>query len=125
MKAVLALNKPTVLVLVHGGAMSLGQLKDSAPAILDCFYGGEMAAQAMADALFGKDASKQEARPARRARTHTHTHRPIFQQNVPADAASSKTCTVLLSRGLQSKRKASCHYVPTGVCELLSCEPYG
>lgn len=55
MKAVLALNKPTVLVLVHGGAMSLGQLKDSAPAILDCFYGGEMAAQAMADVLFGKN----------------------------------------------------------------------
>ena len=54
-KAVLALNKPTVLVLVHGGAMSLGQLKDSAPAIVDCFYGGEMAAQAMADVLFGKD----------------------------------------------------------------------
>ena len=35
--------------------MSLGQLKDSAPAILDCFYGGEMAAQAMADVLFGKN----------------------------------------------------------------------
>lgn len=54
MKAVLALNKPTVLVLVHGGAMSLGELK-SAPAILDCFYGGEMAAQAMADVLFGNN----------------------------------------------------------------------
>jgi hypothetical protein len=40
-------------VLVHGGAMSLGPLKDSAPAILDCFYGGEEAAQAMADVLFG------------------------------------------------------------------------
>ena len=52
-KAVLALGKPTVLVLVHGGAMSLGPLKDSAPAILDCFYGGEMAAKAMADVLFG------------------------------------------------------------------------
>ena len=49
----LALAKPTVLVLVHGGSMSLGPLKDSAPAILDCFYGGEMAAQAMADVIFG------------------------------------------------------------------------
>eukprot|EP01043_Picozoa_sp_COSAG02_P038736 COSAG02_NODE_3008_length_7563_cov_3.445606_5_plen_94_part_00 len=67
-KAVLALNKPTVLVLVHGGAMSLGQLKDSAPAILDCFYGGEMAAQAMADVLFGKDVSEQQATPPNSSR---------------------------------------------------------
>ena len=62
--------------------MSLGQLKDSAPAILDCFYGGEMAAQAMADVLFGKDASKQEARPARRARAHTHTHTVQFSNKM-------------------------------------------
>jgi hypothetical protein len=39
---VLALGKPTVLALVHGGAMSLGPLKAAAPAILDCFYGGEI-----------------------------------------------------------------------------------
>ena len=35
--SVLALGKPTVLVLVHGGAMSLGPIKDSAHAIVDCF----------------------------------------------------------------------------------------
>ena len=39
---VLALGKPTVLALVHGGAMSLGPLKATAPAILDCFYGGDI-----------------------------------------------------------------------------------
>ena len=37
MTSVLALGKPTVLVLVHGGAMSLGPIKDSAHAIVDCF----------------------------------------------------------------------------------------
>eukprot|EP01045_Picozoa_sp_COSAG04_P011532 COSAG04_NODE_744_length_10648_cov_52.358233_4_plen_64_part_00 len=37
MNSVLALGKPTVLVLVHGGAMSLGPIKDSAHAIVDCF----------------------------------------------------------------------------------------
>eukprot|EP00663_Eupelagonemidae_sp_cell21sb_P011983 gene11983-biopygen1162 len=33
--------------------MTLGSLKDQAPAILDCFYGGEMAAAAMASVIFG------------------------------------------------------------------------
>lgn len=39
---ILKLGKPTVLVLIHGGAMSLGHLKDEYPAIVDAFYGGEM-----------------------------------------------------------------------------------
>lgn len=51
--AVLALKKPTVLVLIHGGAMSLGPLKDASPAILDVFYGGEEASNAMASVIFG------------------------------------------------------------------------
>ena len=34
---VLALGKPTVLVLIHGGAMSLGPLKDKFHAIVDAF----------------------------------------------------------------------------------------
>ena len=46
-EAILKLGKKTALVLVNGGAMSLGPLKDSSPAILDAFYGGEMAAQAL------------------------------------------------------------------------------
>lgn len=52
-EAVLAANPKTIMVLVHGGAMSLGPLKNQVPAIVDAFYGGEMAAQAMADVLFG------------------------------------------------------------------------
>ena len=99
MEAILALGKPTVMVLVNGGTVScvaascrmhilvqniqkhyqvashlmlgrfesstirknmhfllqvsLGSLKDKTPAIVEAFYGGEMAAQAMADVLFG------------------------------------------------------------------------
>lgn len=53
-EAVLAVGKPTVLTLVHGGAMTLGPLKDQASAILDCFYGGIMGAEAMSSVLFGK-----------------------------------------------------------------------
>eukprot|EP01052_Picozoa_sp_SAG31_P021150 SAG31_NODE_1620_length_7725_cov_1.520850_8_plen_384_part_00 len=52
--AVLALGKPTVLVLIHGGAMSLGPLKDKFPAIVDAFYPGEFGGVAIADVLFGK-----------------------------------------------------------------------
>lgn len=51
-QAILDLKKPTVLVLVNGGTISLGNLAQS-PAILECFYGGEMAASAMASVLFG------------------------------------------------------------------------
>jgi beta-glucosidase len=39
---ILKLGKPTILVLIHGGAMSLGHLKEEYPAIVDAFYGGEM-----------------------------------------------------------------------------------
>ena len=39
---ILKLGKPTILVLIHGGAMSLGHLKEDYPAIVDAFYGGEM-----------------------------------------------------------------------------------
>ena len=52
--AVLALRKPTVLVLLNGGAMSLGAAKQTAPAIVEAFYGGEAGAQAIADVLFGE-----------------------------------------------------------------------
>jgi len=54
LKAVLALKKPVVLVLIHGGAMSIGdEVKSGAAAIVDAFYGGEVASQAMADVMFG------------------------------------------------------------------------
>lgn len=49
----LALKKPTVLLLVNGGAVALGSIKDASPAIVECFYGGTFAAQAMANVLFG------------------------------------------------------------------------
>lgn len=52
-EAILGVQKPTVLVLINGGTMSLGPLKDTAPAIVDAFYGGEMASPALASVLFG------------------------------------------------------------------------
>jgi beta-glucosidase-like glycosyl hydrolase len=50
---IIALQKPTVLVLVSGGTLSLGPLKDSANAIVSAAYGGERAAEAIANVLFG------------------------------------------------------------------------
>jgi len=52
-KQVAAVGKPTVMVLIHGGAMCLGALKDAAPSIVDAFYGGERASEALAQVLFG------------------------------------------------------------------------
>jgi len=51
---VLKLGKPTVLVLVHGGTISLGPIRDAVPAIVDAFYGGEKASAALASVLFGE-----------------------------------------------------------------------
>ena len=48
-----ALGKPTVLVLISGGTMSLGKLKVAVPAIVAAPYGGEMGGVALADILFG------------------------------------------------------------------------
>jgi len=53
-QAIAALKKPTVMVLIHGGAMCLGALKDGVPTIVDAFYGGERGAEAIAAVLFGK-----------------------------------------------------------------------
>ena len=51
--AVLAVGKPTVLVLMNGAAVPLGPLKDQIPAIVEAFYPGEVGSQAIAEVLFG------------------------------------------------------------------------
>jgi hypothetical protein len=54
-KAILNLNKPnTILVLLNGGALSLGSdILERAPVILDAFYGGQAGSRAIASILFG------------------------------------------------------------------------
>lgn len=52
-EAISALKKPTVMVLIHGGALCLGHLKEGMPAIIDAFYGGERGSEALAAVLFG------------------------------------------------------------------------
>jgi beta-glucosidase len=52
-RAVLASGRPTVVVLIHGGPLSIPELARSAPAILDGFYLGEQTGDAVAAALFG------------------------------------------------------------------------
>ncbi|CAK0841633.1 unnamed protein product [Prorocentrum cordatum] len=53
-EAISALKKPTVMVLIHGGALCLGHLKEGVPAIVDAFYGGESGSEALAAVLFGE-----------------------------------------------------------------------
>jgi hypothetical protein len=50
---VIAAGKPTVIVMINGGVISLDGLKDSAPAILMAWMPGAHGAGAVAQAIFG------------------------------------------------------------------------
>ena len=52
-RAVLATGKPTVLLLIHGSPLTIPELAQNVPAILDGFYLGEETGTAVADVLFG------------------------------------------------------------------------
>eukprot|EP01088_Endostelium_zonatum_P004876 TRINITY_DN1623_c0_g1_i1.p1 TRINITY_DN1623_c0_g1~~TRINITY_DN1623_c0_g1_i1.p1 ORF type:complete len:758 (-),score=163.69 TRINITY_DN1623_c0_g1_i1:43-2316(-) len=47
------LNKPIILVLIHGGAVAIDWEKDNVPGIIDAFYPGFYGAVAIADVIFG------------------------------------------------------------------------
>lgn len=47
-------NKPLAVVLVHGGAVAIPEVKASGVSILDAFYPGPAGGQAIASALFGQ-----------------------------------------------------------------------
>jgi beta-glucosidase len=53
LKKVVALGKPTVLVLMNGSAVAVNWAKDNVPAILDAWYPGQAGGTAIADVLFG------------------------------------------------------------------------
>jgi beta-glucosidase len=52
-RAVLAAGKPTILVLLHGSPLTIPELAQKIPAILDGFYLGEETGTAVADVLLG------------------------------------------------------------------------
>jgi beta-glucosidase len=52
-KAVYALGKPVILVLLNGSALAVNWEKDNIPAILETWYGGQAAGEALADVIFG------------------------------------------------------------------------
>lgn len=55
--AVMSSAKPTTpiaVVLIHGGALAVPELKESRAAIIDAFYPGSVGGPAIADALFGR-----------------------------------------------------------------------
>jgi len=53
LEEVVAIGKPTVLVLLSGSALSIGWADEHADAILQAFYPGQAAGTAIADVLFG------------------------------------------------------------------------
>ncbi|MFD2864846.1 glycoside hydrolase family 3 C-terminal domain-containing protein [Mucilaginibacter antarcticus] len=52
-KAVLAVNPRTIVVLMNAGPLTIPYVKDNAPAILEAWWPGEQGGNAIADALFG------------------------------------------------------------------------
>jgi beta-glucosidase len=52
-KNIYALNKPVVLVLLNGSAVSVNWENENIPAIVESWYGGQAAGSAIADVLFG------------------------------------------------------------------------
>jgi beta-glucosidase len=53
LKKVVALGKPTVLVLLNGSAVAVNWANDNVPAIVDAWYPGQAGGTAIADVLFG------------------------------------------------------------------------
>ena len=52
-KAVIAIGKPTVVVLMNGRPLTINWIADNAPAILETWFAGIQAGNAIADVLFG------------------------------------------------------------------------
>ena len=53
MERVVALGKPTTLVLMNGSAVSVNWARDHVPAIVEAWYPGQAGGAALADVLFG------------------------------------------------------------------------
>jgi beta-glucosidase len=53
MKAVVALGKPVVLVLLNGSALAVNWASEHVPAIVEAWYPGQAGGAALADVLFG------------------------------------------------------------------------
>ena len=52
-KEIHALGKPVVLVLLNGSALAVNWESENIPAIIETWYGGQAAGQALADVIFG------------------------------------------------------------------------
>ncbi len=52
-KTVLAANPRTIVVLMNAGPLTIPAVKESAPAIIEAWWGGEQGANAIADVIFG------------------------------------------------------------------------
>jgi beta-glucosidase len=53
-RAILALHKPTVVILLNGRPLSVNYLAENAPALIEAWYLGQETGHAVADVLFGR-----------------------------------------------------------------------
>jgi hypothetical protein len=61
--AIIALGKPTVLVLINGGSVALSETELNAPnvAVVEAFYPGTKGSEAIAGAIFAKGSASTSA----------------------------------------------------------------
>lgn len=88
-KAVIAIGKPTVVVLMNGRPLTINWIAENAPAILETWFAGIQAGNAIADVLFG-DVNPSGKLPVTFPRTvgqvplyyaHKNTGRPADPNN--------------------------------------------
>jgi beta-glucosidase len=53
-QAILKTGKPTVILLINGRPITVNELQEKAPAIVECWYLGQETGRAVADVIFGK-----------------------------------------------------------------------
>jgi len=75
-KQILALKKPTVLVLVNGGALAIDNLIEGSTAIIEAFNPGVLGAKALSQLMFGKE-NKWGRLPVT-----MYPHDYVYQQNM-------------------------------------------
>ena len=80
-RALLALGKPVVVLLFNGRPLSIREVAESAPAILECWYLGQETGTAIAEVLFG-DSNPSGKLPITIPRSVGHV--PAFYNHKPS-----------------------------------------
>ena len=91
-KAVQAAGKPTVVVLMNGRPLTINWIAENTPAILETWFAGSQAGNAIADVLFGDVNPGGNCRSLSRAQSDKYRSTTIT--STPADRRTRRTNTL-------------------------------